>query len=351
VHFLVTGHTGFKGSWLTEMLLQLGHSVSGMAYNTDEGTLYSVCNSKDKLSNDLEVDIRNREEVAVALQAVSPDFVIHLAAQALVRKSYLLPTETFDTNFTGTMNVMIAAEETPSVKGILVITTDKVYKNDNSGKPFSETDPLGANDPYSASKAAADLYAQSFSTFSKLKSVVVRAGNVIGGGDVCLDRLVPDVVTKIRSEQTLELRYPQAIRPWQHVLDCLDGYLTILANWQRVPNGSVWNVGPDPTYQLSVLAIVNELYGQFGVEPKIRVENNQVFKESISLSLDVSKLKEVLGHSSRLTLEETVSWTANFHRRVWSGESPQEVIQSQVSDYLNTKSQVSFGSLSVEHFL
>lgn len=350
MHFLITGHTGFKGSWLTELLFQLGHSVSGISFETDRNSIYSISTTKSRLTYDLNVDIRSRHELEDATKKIAPDFVVHLAAQALVRKSYLDPTGTFDTNFTGTMNVMLAAEAAASVKGILVITTDKVYENNNSGKPFSEADKLGVNDPYSASKAAADFYAQSFASFSPLKTVIVRAGNVIGGGDVCKDRLVPDVIEKIRSQQGLKLRYPEAVRPWQHVLDCLDGYLTILANWKNVPDGSIWNVGPDPTYQLKVIDLVKNIYDQFNISPKISFENEGTYKEALALTLDVSKIKKLLNHSCRLTLDETIQWTTDFYKRVWAGEQSPHVIEAQVREYLLNKSKTPFENLKVEQF-
>lgn len=351
MHFLITGHTGFKGSWLTEMLIQLGHEVSGLSYETDPDSLYSVMSNKNRLAYDLEVDIRDRTATAAAIHEVAPDFVIHFAAQALVRRSYLEPTLTFDTNVQGTMNVLLAAEASANTKGALVITTDKVYANANEGRPFHEDDALGANDPYSASKALADLYTQSFSTFSRLKTVIARAGNVIGGGDVCADRLVPDIMKDVDANRPTQLRYPNAIRPWQHVLDCLDGYQTLLANWSSLSKGSAWNVGPDPESQLTVQALTIQMYEALGIPANYKLPSDVDLKESLTLTLDISKLKREFGYESRLSLAETIEWTADFEKRLRLGESAESILASQVAEYLSSKSQVDFGNLTVEKFL
>jgi CDP-glucose 4,6-dehydratase len=351
VHFLITGHTGFKGSWLTEMLLQLGHVVSGLSYETDPLSLYSVTTNNQRLKHDLEIDIRERSATQNAIQLVSPDFVIHFAAQALVRRSYAEPTLTFDTNVQGTMNVLLGAEACSSIKGALVITTDKVYENANKGRPFHEDDALGSNDPYSASKALADLYTQSFSSFSSLKTVIARAGNVIGGGDVCRDRLVPDILRDISANRPTQLRYPNAIRPWQHVLDCLDGYLTLLANWSGIDTGSAWNVGPDPESQLTVQDLTAQMYAALGLEVNFKLPSDVNLKESLTLTLDISKLRREFGYASRLSLKETINWTAEFENRLLSGEKPDDVLASQVANYLAHKSRVNFANLMVEKFL
>jgi CDP-glucose 4,6-dehydratase len=351
VHFLITGHTGFKGSWLTEMLLQLGHEVSGLSYETNPLSLYSVTTKKQQLAHDLELDIRDRSATQDAIQRVSPDFVIHFAAQALVRRSYAEPTLTFDTNVQGTMNVLLGAEACSRTKGALVITTDKVYQNANEGRPFHEDDALGSNDPYSASKALADLYTQSFSSFSRLKAVIARAGNVIGGGDVCSDRLVPDILRDIAANRPTQLRYPNAIRPWQHVLDCLDGYLTLLTNWTSIDSGSAWNVGPDPESQLTVQELTAQMYEALGVGVNFRLASDVDLKESLTLTLDISKLKREFGYASRLSLKETIDWTAEFENRLVNGESVDDVLASQVARYLNEKSRVDFANLMVEKFL
>jgi CDP-glucose 4,6-dehydratase len=307
--------------------------------------------TKNRLAFDLEVDIRDRSATADAIQKVSPDFLIHFAAQALVRRSYLEPTITFDTNVQGTMNVLLGAEESTTTKGALVITTDKVYANANEGRPFQEDDALGANDPYSASKALADLYSQSFSTFSKLKIVIARAGNVIGGGDVCADRLVPDILRDFDANRPTQLRYPNAVRPWQHVLDCLDGYLTLLANWSSLSTGSAWNVGPDPESQLTVQALTTQMYEALGSPANFKLPSDADLKESLTLTLDISKLKREFGYESRLSLSETIEWTAAFENRLRKGDSIESVLESQVAEYLSKKSRVDFGNLTVEKFL
>ncbi|MFZ4497882.1 MAG: CDP-glucose 4,6-dehydratase, partial [Candidatus Nanopelagicales bacterium] len=229
MHYLVTGHTGFKGAWMTMWLTSQGHQVSGLALDPEPGALFETAKLHPLLAHDIRADIRDSANVMDALRVTAPDVVIHLAAQPLVRESYLNPRWTFETNVMGTMNVLEAVQQTPSVKTQLIITTDKVYRNVNQVAGYVEPDPLGGDDPYSASKAMADLLTHSWVTsFGGPPTAVARAGNVIGGGDVCKDRLIPDVIAALASGKAPVLRYPNAVRPWQHVLDCINGYLMLV---------------------------------------------------------------------------------------------------------------------------
>jgi len=222
----ITGHTGFKGSWLSLLLKQLGIEHFGYSLEAEEDSLYKRANL-GKVSKGVVGDIRDLENLSKVIKNVRPSAIIHLAAQPLVLKSYQDPLETFQTNCIGTANVLKAAFESPSVEIVLVITTDKVYRNNNSGRRFVESDPLEGKDPYSASKVAAEAVCGAWQQMSKIaggpKVLVARAGNVIGGGDFAKDRLIPDAIRALISEQNLLVRSPEATRPWQHVLDPLIG--------------------------------------------------------------------------------------------------------------------------------
>ena len=249
INILLTGHTGFKGSWLALWLRQLGANVTGIALPPDTQPAHW---DLLKLSlNSHFADINNRQDITVVMQQAAPELVIHFAAQPLVRASYEDPIATWQTNVMGTVNVLEACRHQPSVKAIVVITTDKVYENAECGEHFIESDPLGGHDPYSASKAACELVVQSYrrSFFSKQNVLVAsaRAGNVIGGGDWARDRLVPDIIRAMHSDSPLMIRHPQAIRPWQHVLDSLSGYLCVAQHllMGEADKAHAWNFGPD----------------------------------------------------------------------------------------------------------
>jgi CDP-glucose 4,6-dehydratase len=262
----ITGHTGFKGSWLSLLLNHLRIEHFGYSLQAEEDSLYKRANL-ERVSRGVVGDIRDLDNLSKVIKDVRPSAVIHLAAQALVLKSYQEPLETFQTNCMGTANVLKAAFDTASVEIVLVITTDKVYKNDNSGRRFVESDPIEGKDPYSASKVAAEAVCAAWQQVSKIsggpKVLVARAGNVIGGGDFAKDRLIPDVIRAIVSEQNLLVRSPEATRPWQHVLDPLIGYLKYIECAQS---------------SLSIEPSLN-----FGpLEPSLRVKNVlQIAKEHL----------------------------------------------------------------------
>jgi CDP-glucose 4,6-dehydratase len=222
MHYLLTGHTGFKGTWLSLLLSSAGHEVSGISLNPVEGSLFSRVRPRDLLNADVRLDIRDAAAVHEQIARIAPDVVIHLAAQPLVRESYRDPRGTFDTNVWGTINVLEATRRTESVQATLIVTTDKVYRNDGRSTGYVESDPLGGHDPYSASKAMADLATQSWrASYPGTPIAIARAGNVIGGGDVSPDRLMPDLIAAFATGTPARIRNPRAIRPWQHVLDCL----------------------------------------------------------------------------------------------------------------------------------
>jgi len=306
-HYLITGHTGFKGSWLSLLLKSRGHEVSGLALEPAADSLFSRANIAADMVHDLRVDIRDRNATVEAFKQVAPDYVIHLAAQALVREGYRKPVETYETNVNGTMHVLEASDQTDSIKAQLIITTDKVYRNDGRSSPYVESDPLGGGDPYSASKAMADILAQEMLNNERSKpGAIARAGNVIGAGDSSKDRLIPDIIRASRSGNPLVVRYPHAIRPWHHVLDCLEGYLLLLNSVSPGGFGGAWNFGPNPDDFWSVLDVVN-LAKEFGIEVEFSVVGTEKFyPETGFLNLDSRKVKAEFGWEPRLSPQLSV---------------------------------------------
>jgi len=308
----ITGHTGFKGSWLSLLLKQLGIEHFGYSLEAEEDSLYKRANL-GKVSKGVVGDIRDLENLSKVIKNVRPSAIIHLAAQPLVLKSYQDPLETFQTNCIGTANVLKAAFESPSVEIVLVITTDKVYRNNNSGRRFVESDPLEGKDPYSASKVAAEAVCGAWQQMSKIaggpKVLVARAGNVIGGGDFAKDRLIPDAIRALISEQNLLVRSPEATRPWQHVLDPLIGYLKYIESAQSslLVEPSL-NFGPlEPSLRVdNVLEIAKEHF-----EERLKViykDTNQEI-ESQTLELDPSRAIAKLGWRPHWNQEEAIDRT------------------------------------------
>ncbi len=315
---LVTGHTGFKGSWLSLWLNELGARVSGLALPPE-----SFPNHWDLLR--LEVadqcaDIRDAGAVARWFAQMKPDIVFHLAAQSLVRRSYSEPLETWSTNAMGTAHVLEAGRQTHSVRAVVVITTDKVYSDQQRPGEYREGDRLGGHDPYSASKAAAELVVDSYrKSFGRETAApllaTARAGNVVGGGDWSEDRLIPDLVRAVGRGQPLEIRSPNATRPWQHVLDCLSGYLLL---GQKLLEGAsdfaeAWNFGPDTGDNRSVLEVLEALQGHW---PELRwnVTREPQPHETALLNLDCAKARVRLGWRPVWNLQQALEAAALWYR-------------------------------------
>lgn len=246
--FLLTGHTGFKGAWLTATLQSLGHQVSGLALDPLSNSLFLRAGLAEIVAGDVRADIRDPHAVEIALKRCAPNVVVHLAAQPLVRTSYLDPRTTIETNVNGTFNVLQAITKTESVKAAVIVTTDNVYRNVGKAQGYVEDDPLGGHDPYSASKAMADILTTSWaSSFDGCSIGIARAGNVIGGGDVSEDRLFPDLVRSFGLGEPAGLRAPASVRPWRHVSDCLQEYIDLLDHLLDTDSaGDAWNLEPDP---------------------------------------------------------------------------------------------------------
>ncbi|OBS01189.1 CDP-glucose 4,6-dehydratase [Mycobacterium gordonae] len=334
MHYLVTGHTGFKGPWLALLLLGRGHQVSGLALDPEAGSLFERAGLADLLVHDFRVDIRDATATALAVTEASPDVVIHMAAQSLVRESYRNPRYTYETNALGTLNVLEAVGATSSVRAHLVVTTDKVYRNVDQEAGYVETDPLGGDDPYSASKAMADLLTQSWvRSFRVHPTAIARGGNVIGGGDVSRDRLFPDLVAAYTKDQAPRLRYPRAVRPWQHVLDCLNGYLTITDALLAGAGLGAWNIGPGRESFVEVgqvATLAAELWG--GGVHWDRQEGDHPH-EANWLALDATKAQQELGWRNRLGFRDAVAWTIEWARSVHDGADPLAVTRRQIEAF------------------
>lgn len=319
----LTGHTGFTGSWVSIWLSTLGAEVYGYSLEPETTpNLFSEAKIQDLIQGEIG-DIRNFSNLNNRMSSFQPDLVLHLAAQPLVRRGYRFPRETFEINAQGTANVLEAARKTPSVRGVLCITTDKVYKNLEKDYRYTESDELGGNDPYSASKAAAELIIESYRFSLRLiKShdpiiAVARGGNIIGGGDWSEDRLVPDYVRALESKTPLEIRFPQATRPWQHVLSLLDGYLTILAGMlgaEAEKFDRAFNLGPMEDESISVSELLSLLSSNL---PGVRLQESvSEYHEAGKLALDSSLASNTFGWSphwdTAKAIEETATWYKDF---------------------------------------
>ncbi|WP_028044852.1 CDP-glucose 4,6-dehydratase [Cellulomonas sp. URHE0023] len=337
MHYLVTGHTGFKGAWLTLMLLEQGHTVSGLALDPAPGSLFERARVGELLCEDLRIDIRDAAATAHAISTVAPDVVLHLAAQPLVRESYRDPVGTWETNTIGTLNVLRAVEQTPSVRAQVIITTDKVYRNVDQIWGYRESDPLGGFDPYSASKAAADLLTQSWiaSSGSTVPTAIARAGNVIGGGDVCAERLMVDLVAAFTAGAPVRLRYPDAVRPWQHVLDCLNGYL-LLADALLAGRlaGEAFNFGPGTRSFVKVGDIATSVAALWGTDARVEVDEGPKVHEAGLLALDSRKAELALDWHDRLILSDALGWTVEWAQKTDAGTDPRTQTVGQIREYL-----------------
>jgi CDP-glucose 4,6-dehydratase len=335
-HVLITGHTGFKGSWLIAMLHHQGAKVSGIALDPVAGGIFEKAALHEILAHDIRLDIRNSVELTKAIQKISPEVVIHLAAQPLVLASYEQPTETYETNVMGTLNVLQAVETTPSVEATLIITTDKVYRQEPGvEKAFVESDALGAADPYSTSKAMADLLTQSWiAGHPEAKIAIARAGNVIGGGDVAQNRLLPDLVKAFATGTTGRVRNPEFVRPWQHVLDCLAGYesLTEALISGKAKSGA-YNFGPAPESPLKVREVASIAVSVWGESANWLAEERKQPHESNFLILDSEKSNMALGWTEKLTSMEAIQWSIEWSKREWSGESARLLTLEQLSNF------------------
>jgi CDP-glucose 4,6-dehydratase len=338
---LVTGHTGFTGGWVCQWLRHIGADVAGFSLPPDTvPALFSV------LGHDTDVetifgDVCDYDAVLNAVQSVQPELILHLAAQPLVRRSYREPARTFLVNAQGTAHVLEAAKSVKSVRGVLCITTDKVYKNNEWAWPYRENDPLGGKDPYSASKSAAEMVIQSYSASFPSQDgqgpaiATARGGNIIGGGDWSEDRLIPDFARAVANGTGLTLRYPDATRPWQHVLALVQGYLMLLAGLasdQPSRYARAWNLGPQDVLQYSVRDVL-ELLSAHWQRPDLHYMDNPL-PEASALALDSSFARNALGWLPAWDTEKVVEETAAWYREYYRDPSAAKAFtQRQVNEW------------------
>jgi len=323
----ITGHTGFKGAWLMAILQLAGARVKGYALAPEQAEgLFNVLHPLPNVESCI-ADIRDKERLQTELRAFRPDYVFHLAAQPLVRRSYEIPAETFEVNVTGTANVLEAVAALDSSCSVVAITTDKVYENKETGILYKEGDPLGGHDPYSASKACAELVVASFrNCFFTAKGdagdsagglASARAGNVIGGGDWSRDRIIPDIARALMAGQPVEVRNPASVRPWQHVLEPLCGYLRLGALLHTDPKrySQPYNFGPLEADHLSVEQLVETAIFTWGHGRWIDASTPNAPHEAGLLRLDIGKARRELDWAPRLNAREAIQWTMEWYRR------------------------------------
>ena len=337
---LVTGHTGFKGSWLVFWLRELGAEVIGLSLPAPESrpSLYIDAEIGNLISFEYFLDIRDEIGVEKAIQESRPDYVFHLAAQAFVPRSLKYPSESITTNIVGTTNILLASLSLDSVQGVTIATTDKVYQNIGNHEPFKETDMLGSKDPYSASKAATELVVASLATTCnphKIPVTTVRAGNVIGGGDWGEDRLVPDLVTALKSGQTLVVRNPNATRPWQYILDCLKGYL-LIAQSHLEDDNTPTSINFGPTNSLAVTKLISIFEVAFGKKVKYEVGETNLY-EANQLELNSQLALEYLGWQTSFSLVDAISETASWYSKFLGGANALELMSKDISKFIAIK--------------
>lgn len=336
----LTGHTGFKGSWLAFILAEVGAEVMGYALPpVGSPSHFELLQLRRRIKH-VEGDIRDRAALTSAMIGFKPEFVLHLAAQALVNASYADPVTTFDTNVMGSVHVLEAVRQTESVRSFVYITSDKCYENLEWVWGYRETDRLGGRDPYSASKAAAEIvfsaYARSYlSNRSDLGAATTRAGNVIGGGDWAIDRIVPDCVRAAEQDGAIELRHPGATRPWQHVLEPLSGYLLLATRLRHTPQefAGAWNFGPESSDVRTVNEIATAVVTHLG---RGRVEilgASPILHEANLLQLNCDKAHQCLGWYPRWCVDKAITATAEWYRTVQEGADAAVVTGAQIVDY------------------
>jgi CDP-glucose 4,6-dehydratase len=334
----LTGHTGFKGSWLAIWLKRMGAVVGGVALKPNtEPSLFGLAKVSE-LVNGHFGDIRDQSLVLSLCVAHQPEIILHLAAQPLVRASYTDPAGTFDTNVMGTVNILEAARISKGLRAVVMVTTDKVYLDTEQQSPFRESDTLGGHDPYSASKAASELVVAAYrSSYLKEKGVAVataRAGNVIGGGDWAQDRLIPDVVRAWSAGGTLNVRRPSSVRPWNHVIETLTGYLVLAERlWESPQLAAAWNFGPPPHEELTVRTIVEMARRVYGAGDVAWGASEEGPHETHWLSLDNSRARLELGVAPRWDAATALERTIRWYRRQQDGADPRRLCEADIDHY------------------
>jgi len=336
----ITGHTGFKGTWLTTILKKLGANILGYSLELEKNSHFELLNLENEIQHVIG-DIRDQKKLSDTLMRFEPEFVFHLAAQAIVKQSYNEPVETFSTNIMGSVNLLEAVKNCESVRSLVYITSDKCYENVEWEWGYRENDRLGGYDPYSASKAAAEVVFSSylrsfFDSKINLGAASVRAGNVIGGGDYSDNRIIPDCIRAINSNTPITLRNPLATRPWQHVLEPLSGYLKLAVELYNSPKkytGS-WNFGPSTIETRTVEEVAKIVINHFE-KGEIITENIQTHHEAQLLQLNCDRANQILKWYPRWDVDQTLFETVSWYQKVNDGDNPYETTMNQIIKYFN----------------
>lgn len=340
----ITGHTGFKGSWLCIILNNLNAKIFGFSLKPKKKSLFNQSKISKNLSSNTFADISNIKLLKKRIKTIKPEIIFHLAAQPLVIDSYKNPLETFQTNIMGTVNLLECIREVNSVKSVVIITTDKVYKINKKNSIYNESDELGGNDPYSSSKVSAEIvvnsYVNSFfkKTILKNRISTVRAGNVVGGGDYSENRLLPDIIKSINNNSKLTVRNPNNIRPWQHVIEPLVGYLA-LAEYQFkgkiIEKNNVWNFGPKKNSFKKVIYIIRIMQKLSFFN--LNIKKKKKYNETQVLKLNSNKSKKILKWYPKMTLESTLKKVFDWNIKIKNKVSAKEVCEKQFLMYINKK--------------
>lgn len=336
----LTGHTGFKGSWLAFLLTELGADVMGFALPPEPGpSHFELLGLQSRISH-VVGDIRDDSALCGAMQAFQPEYVFHLAAQALVKKSYNDPIATFGSNVMGAVHLLDAVRQCDSVRSLVYVTSDKCYENVEWVWGYRENDRLGGHDPYSASKAAAEIafsaYARSyFSLRPTLGAATARAGNVIGGGDWAVDRIVPDCIRAIETNNPIRLRNPKATRPWQHVLEPISGYMLLAAQLRNQPAeyAGSWNFGPSTAEVRTVQEVASAIIRHLARGRIEIADSEQHHHEARLLQLNCDKAHQLLGWHPRWHVDKTLAATAQWYRAILDGDDAASITRAQLQDY------------------
>tara|TARA_A100001011_G_scaffold339965_1_gene371703 strand:- start:724 stop:1761 length:1038 start_codon:yes stop_codon:yes gene_type:complete len=335
---LITGSSGFVGSWLAITLHQMGASIYGISLEPNTSpSIFKLLNLEEKIKQKY-INICDYKNLSSAINEISPDIVFHLAAQPLVRESYIKTLETFNTNVMGTLNILESCKALDTNINLICITTDKCYENNEYGNRFIESDPMGGKDPYSASKACTEIVTKSHAlSFKKLRLCTARAGNIIGGGDWAKDRIITDIVESVSKNRDIVLRSPKAIRPWQHVIDVINGYLKLaIYNDQKDEIFNSFNFGPSKENEIDVETLTKKFIANWdSCNSTIRIDSNENLPESNILRLDSSKAKKILGWEPAMDIDKSVKETALWYENFYLKNKIGEFTLEQIKKYLH----------------
>ena len=338
----ITGHSGFKGSWLTFVLSLFGSKITGYSLKPIvKPSNFELLNLKQNIKKNYFCDVRDKKKLNLALRRSRPDIIFHLAAQPLVKRSYLDPIETFETNINGTLNILEASKNLKSLKSLVIITSDKCYKNNEKKSGYKETDELGGYDPYSGSKAAVENVFHSycnakFKYRKKIGVVSARAGNVIGGGDWSNYRLIPDFIKSLMRNKQFEIRSPNSVRPWQHVLDLINGYLILgMKSYGNNKFNGSWNFGPYSKRSKKVIEIVMRLKKYLNVKKPLKIKRNKNLKETNLLFLNSKKSLKYLKWKPKFTILRSIDLTAIWYQEYLKNQKVEKITEKQIKEFYN----------------